>query len=124
MISEPLSLQMSDHVRRRHDALRLMVALVASMALSMVSSGIVRASCVPSRTETGDHYHWVGYNDNRDTSVVEGIRSTIKTYRPFVPAGGFSYSWVMLTRPTAWRICQIGPYEVGGGVHSVSCHVG
>lgn len=88
--------------------------VVGLVALLVANPAVAVAACIPNRPAAAD-YEWEGYDGGLTTNATLGLRSTIKTYRPYVPCGGFSYSWVMLTDPGDYKWAQLGPYEACEG---------
>jgi hypothetical protein len=91
----------------------ILFAFLTGLIALVLNPAIAVASCVPSRTSDGA-YHHIG-RGQPGTAVVDGVSSTIRTYRPYVHCGDISYSWVMLTRNQNYRWAQIGPYEACDG---------
>jgi hypothetical protein len=97
---------------RKHARPFLAAIVVAGLVTPWVSSSAL-ASCIPNRPLT-QAYRFAARSQTQSTA--NGVTSRLSTYAPYVPTGGFSYSWVMLPGAGAFQWAQIGNYAVGGGV--------
>ena len=99
---------------------RLLAALGLAAALSAaaISAPVALAQCDPHAVNSArvddNTYYWVGFQQYNVTGLT-GVKSTILNYKPYVPAGHMSYSWVMLSNNASYHWAQIGPHQVSGG---------
>ena len=86
---------------------RMALAISLAASAGLVTASPVAASCNPQRVDNGLYY---SAGTQQTLSGITGVMSTIRTYRPYVSANGFSYAWVMLPGPGNLQWIQIGPY--------------